>query len=73
MISPRIIPLPAMHPIQSARRAGGEGGTSSATGFPNRVIRTGLPVFRTCSTTDKQVALNLETAISSIVNLYHGH
>jgi hypothetical protein len=39
-------------------------GTTSATGFPNLVTRTGLPVRRTSSITAGQVALNLEIAIS---------
>jgi len=38
-----------------------------ATGLPNRVTRTGLRVFRTRSRTLRQVALNLEIAICSII------
>src|SRR5689334_129245 len=63
-ISPRISPVPAMEPIQLDRRAGG-GGTTSAMGLPKRVIRIGLRVLWTRCKTDKHVALNLETAISS--------
>ena len=39
-------------------------GTTSATGLPKRVTRIGRCVLRTCSSTDKQVALNLEIEIS---------
>src|SRR5208283_456377 len=42
------------------------GGTTSATGSPKRVTRTVFPVLRTLSNTARQVALNLEIAISSI-------
>src|SRR5262249_26024284 len=42
------------------------GGLTSATGFPNRVMTTRVPVLRTLSMTARQVALNLETAISSM-------
>ena len=47
------------------------GGTTSATGCPNRVTRTGAPVRRTSSSTARHVALNLEIAISRIPDLYH--
>ena len=46
-------------------------GTTSATGRPNLVTRTGAPVRRTSSRTARHVALNLEIAISRIFNLYH--
>src|SRR2546428_6006691 len=39
-------------------------GITSATGFPNRVTRTGLRVLRTFSSTARQVALNFEIGIS---------
>jgi hypothetical protein len=50
----------------SARFAGdtGDDGTTSATGLPNRVMRTGRFVFLTCSITAKHVALNFEIGIS---------
>lgn len=48
-------------------------GNTSATGFPNRVTRTGFPVTLTCSNTARQVALNFEIAISSMVKLDHSH
>jgi hypothetical protein len=65
-ISPSIRPVPASAPIQLSRRDGTEGVVSSATGFPNRVIRTGFFVLRTRSSTARHVALNLEMAIRSI-------
>ena len=58
------------HPSQEDT-VSGLAGTTSATGRPNRVTRTGSPVRRTPSRTAKQVALNLEIAISCIFNLYH--
>src|SRR5882757_8540357 len=60
-----------MQPSQEVALTG-RGGTTSATGFPNRVIRTGAPVRRTSSRTPKHVALNLEIAISRIIKIYHG-
>jgi hypothetical protein len=60
-----------MQPSQEAF-CGFLGGTISATGFPNRVTLTGAPVRRTSSNTAKHVALNLEIAISRILQLYHG-
>jgi hypothetical protein len=48
----------------------GEGGTTSATGLPNLVTRIGRRVLRTRSRTARQVALNLEIAISSMVLAY---
>jgi hypothetical protein len=58
------------HPSQEDT-VSGRVGTTSATGRPNRVTRTGAPVRRTSSRTAKHVALNLEIAISRIFNLYH--
>jgi hypothetical protein len=46
----------------------GEGGTTSATGFPNRVIRSGFFVCRTRSSKARHFALNSEMATSSIGN-----
>ena len=48
------------------------GGRISATGRPKRVTRIGLPVRRTPSSTARQVALNLDIAISCTLCLYHG-
>jgi hypothetical protein len=59
-----------MHPSQEDAFEEREG-TTSATGLPNRVIRTGLPVRLTSSRTAKHVALNLEIAISCMYHLYH--
>jgi hypothetical protein len=73
-MSPTIRPVPAMEPSQALFLAFGEGGTTSATGSPNLVTRIGLRVLRTRSRTARQVALNLEIAISSMMqprHLYH--
>lgn len=66
--------VPSMSPIQLARRfgRGGGGGPIWATGLPKRVTKMGFFVFRTCSRTDRQVALNFEIAISSTPRLHHG-
>ena len=64
-MSPSIRPVPASAPSHPAGRSGAEGGTTLATGTPNRVTRTGLRVLRTRSRTDKHVALNCEMAICS--------
>lgn len=61
-----ICPLDFMTPSQSSGRGSAEGGTTSATGSPNRVMRTGFRVRRTRSRTARQVALNFEIAIFSI-------
>jgi hypothetical protein len=68
-MSPSIRPVPAMAPSQPGWRAGGGGGATSATGSPKRVTSTGVRVWRTRSSTLRQVALNLEIAISSLVPL----
>jgi hypothetical protein len=64
-MSPTISMVPAIPPSQSPELAVGEGGTTSATGLPNRVTRIGLFVLRTRSSNVKHLALNLEMAISS--------
>src|SRR5690349_1099273 len=69
-MSPWISREPLMQPSQDPF-LGAFAGTTSATGFPKRVIRTGLPVRLTSSSTARHVALNLEIAISRISNLYH--
>jgi len=79
-MSPMISAVPAMDPNQLERRFGAGGGNISAKGTPNRVTSTGLRVFRTRSSTDRHVALNLETAICSMsltaafmfFRVYHG-
>src|SRR5579863_4073196 len=65
-MSPKMRAVPRIDP--SSRRVGfaTDGGPTSATGSPNRVTSTGLPVFRTRSSTARQVALNFEMAICSI-------
>lgn len=71
LISPRISNEFRIQPSQEVFFTG-RAGTTSATGWPNRVIRTDLPVRRTSSRTARHVALNLEMAISFIFNLYYG-
>src|SRR5688572_12917353 len=68
-MSPRIFAVPASDPSQSPVGFDVEGGWTSAMGFPNRVTRIGVRVFRTRSSTSRHVALNLEMAISCMANL----
>jgi hypothetical protein len=68
-MSPKISTEPLAQPSQEDA-VFGLAGTTSATGRPNLVTRTGAPVRRTFSRTSKQVALNLEIAISRIFKLY---
>ena len=70
-MSPEISTECFAHPSQEDT-VSGVVGTTSATGRPNLVTRTGAPVRRTSSRTAKHVALNLEIAISRIFHLYHG-
>src|SRR6266404_6953877 len=65
-MSPRISNVPFIDPIQALRSSTVVGGTTSATGLPNRVIRIGFFVARTCSSRARHLALNSEMAISSI-------
>ena len=65
-MSPTIWAVPAMEPSQGFFFGFGEGGTTSATGLPS----IGRRVLRTRSRTARQVALNLEIAISSMVLAY---
>src|SRR5580692_5450215 len=65
-ISPLISPVPASEPTQRLDLRDARGGTTCATGSPKRVTRTVFPVLRTFSSTDRQVALNLEIEISSM-------
>lgn len=51
---------------------GGDGGTTSATGLPKRVTRIGLRVLRTSSRMPRHLALNLDMAISFIIESYYG-
>ena len=69
--SPMRVPRLCMAPNQASEGAF-VGGMISATGLPKRVIRTGCPVLPTRSRTAKQVALNFEICISSIIESYHG-
>ena len=71
-MSPNIFPVPAIAPSTRLGRGAGGGGTTWAKGTPNFVTRTGRRVRWTRLSTERQVALNLEAAIFSILNLYHG-
>src|SRR5437868_8286758 len=74
-MSPRISNVPFIDAIQALRSSTVVGGTTSATGLPNRVIRIGFFVARTCSSRARHLALNSEMAISSITfplwSFYH--
>jgi len=65
-MSPLILAVPAIEPSQLPLETDIDGGFTSATGWPNRVTRSGFRVFLTRSNTSRQVALNFEIAISSI-------
>jgi hypothetical protein len=71
-MSPRISNVPFIDPIQAARFSVAVGGITSATGLPNRVMRTGFFVAQTSSSTARHFALNSEMAISCTIFLY-GH
>lgn len=62
-MSPRILLLPFIEPIQS-RLLVGAGGETSAMGRPRRVTRIGCLVFCTSSRMARHLALNSEIAIS---------
>jgi hypothetical protein len=64
--SPTIVARPAMMPSQSLRAAGTRGGATSATGWPKRVMSTGLRVRFTRWRTARQVALNFDTGMLSM-------
>src|SRR5258708_11746995 len=70
-MSPRIFTEPAMLPSQLLRRGFGVGGTTSATGSPKRVTRTGMRVLRTCSRMPRHLALNSEMATSFMPRSYY--
>ena len=65
-MSPTISALPRSAPKRRDLAVDDGGGIISAIGSPKRVTRIGFPVFRTCSSRARQVALNFEIAISSI-------
>src|SRR5437764_14092647 len=64
MMSPTTFAVPAIHP--SRRFVAGDGGTTSATGLPRRVMRRGFFVLLTSSSRERHLALNSEIAISCI-------
>ena len=67
-MSPEISSESFIHPSHDVFFAGRHG-TTSAIGLPNRVMRTGVPVVRTSSSTARQVALNFKIAISRIAHV----
>src|SRR5580698_3951399 len=71
-ISPRIFAVPAIEPNFRPVVLPADGGTTSATGSPNRVTRIGLRVLRTSSRMPRHLALNSEIATSFMDHLYHG-
>src|SRR5882762_7417750 len=71
-MSPVILIEFFIDPIHDERSSIGVGGTTSATGFPNRVTRIGFFVERTRSRTARHLALNSEMAISCIT-FANGH
>jgi hypothetical protein len=71
-MSPTIIPVERKDPSQPFGRGGDETGTISATGSPERVIRTGWPVRCTFSSTAVQTALNSESVMLFTAEGYHG-
>src|SRR6266567_959810 len=70
IMSPRILTSPLIDPIQSLV-AVGDGGTTSATGFPRRVTRTACLVFCTSSRIARHFALNSEMAISLMTTKWY--
>src|ERR1700687_3129963 len=65
-MSPTISKEFFIDPIQDERFSTDVGGTTSATGFPNRVMRIGFFVERTRSITARHLALNSEVLVSCI-------
>src|SRR2546423_10295817 len=64
-MSPSIFIFPTIVP-NSRRFLAGDGGTTSATGLPRRVMRRGFLVLLTSSSKERHLALNSEMAISCI-------
>src|ERR1019366_3065268 len=58
-ISPTIVPVPTAAPTNLRARSG-PAGTTSATGFPWRVIRSGWRVLCTSAINPRHLALNSE-------------
>src|SRR6266852_2340234 len=66
IMSPRNFIEPSSEPIQAERSWTDDGGTTSATGLPWRVMQIGFLVLRTCSSKARHLALNCEIGISSM-------
>ena len=73
-MSPTMSIVSFMEPIQPFSPGSGDGGTISATGLPQRVIRRGFLVWRTCSSSARHLALNSEmtTYFMDSVKIYRG-
>src|SRR5258708_465346 len=67
-MSPKISTASFIDPIQAERSGTDDGGITSATGVPWRVMQIGFLVLRTRSSTARHFALNSEIAISSITS-----
>src|SRR5437763_670585 len=65
IMSPSIFIFPAIVP-NLRRFLAGDGGTTSATGLPRRVMRRGFLVLLTSSSKERHLALNSEIEISCI-------
>ena len=65
-MSPVIVVASFRNPSVRVARVAGPTGTTSATGRPYRVTRTGRPVQRTRSITDRHWALNFEIGMASM-------
>src|SRR6266851_862795 len=79
IMSPKISTESFIDPIQADRSCTDDGGITSATGVPWRVMQIGFLVLRTRSSTARHFALNSEIAISSmkkppmVIIMDHGH
>src|SRR5258707_10143564 len=73
MMSPTIRPVPSMDPIHCFFFGFAVGGTTSATGSPNRVTRIGFRVLPTRSKTPRHVGLKFEIPIFFIAAYFSLH
>src|SRR5260370_39150682 len=73
IMSPRISILPFIEPIQAERSSTGDGGTTSATGLPWRVIRRGFLVLLTCSSKARHLTSNSVIETSAMVLPSHNY
>src|SRR6266851_5971585 len=78
IMSPKISTESFIDPIQADRSCTDDGGITSATGVPWRVMQIGFLVLRTRSSMARHFALNSEIAISSmrppmVIIMDHSH